>query len=104
VLASPIRKDLPQYSHPPAQGVPDQQYDFNKSIQFIIRCAIIFVVIWIIQVIIAVKQIFIARNSFRCAIVIAFYWIPVDSPDWVDIYDLSSSSKEVLFRQSWLQR
>jgi len=54
-------------------------------IRFIIRCTIIFDVIWIIQVAIPVQPIIGVRNALRCAIVVAFHWMTVDSPDSADI-------------------
>jgi len=73
-------------------------------IGFIVRCTILFTGIWIIQVPIPVKPIIGIRNADRCAIIVGFDWMMVDSPDSADIYDLSSSSREVLCRQSWWQR
>jgi len=43
------------------------------------------------------------RKAFRCAILIPFDWMTVDSSDSANILDLSSSSREVLCRQSWWQ-
>jgi len=73
-------------------------------IWFIVCHTIIFAVIWLIHFAIPVWPILSVRNAFRCAILITFDWIMVDSPDSADIYDLSSSSREVLCRQSWWQR
>jgi hypothetical protein len=68
-------------------------------IRFNVRCAIIFSVIWIISGHIPVKPIFSVLNAFRCAILLTFKWMMVDSPDSVDIEDLSSSSRKFLSRQ-----
>ena len=73
-------------------------------IRFIVRCAILFAANWIIQVAIPVSPIISVWKAFRCAILIAFDWMTVDSPDSADIYGLSSFSREVLCRQSWWQR
>jgi len=54
-------------------------------IVFIVRCAIIFAVIWSIQTAIPVKPIFGVRNRFRWAILVAFLCMTVDSPDLVNI-------------------
>ena len=54
-------------------------------IRFIVRCTILFTVIWSIQVAIPVKPIIGIRNAFRCAIIVALDWMTVDSPDWADI-------------------
>ena len=54
-------------------------------IGFIICCTIIFAVIWIIQVAIPVQPIIGVRNAFRCAMVVAFDWMMVDSLDLADI-------------------
>jgi len=73
-------------------------------IRFIVRCAILFAVIWIIQVAIPVRPTIGVRNVFRYAVLVAFDWMTVDSQDLADIQDLSSSCREVLCRQSWWQR
>jgi len=73
-------------------------------IGFSIRCTILFTVIWIIQVAIPDEPIIGIRNAFRCGIIVTFDWMKVDSPDPADILDLSTSSREVLCRQSWWQR
>jgi len=65
---------------------------------------ILFAVIWIIQVTILVWQIFIVQNAFRCTILITFDWMTVESTHTAGIQNLSSSSREVLWRQSWCQR
>jgi hypothetical protein len=72
-------------------------------IGFLISGAIVFAIIWIIQVAIPAQPIISVRNAFTCAILVAFDWMTVDSLDAVDIQDLSSSSREVLCRQSWWQ-
>jgi len=54
-------------------------------IGFIVRCTILFTVIWIIQVAIPVKPIIGIRNAIRCAIIVALDWMTVDSPDSADI-------------------
>jgi len=71
---------------------------------FNICCAIIFAVIWIIQIAIQVKPIVRVQNTFRCAILITFDWIIVDSSGTAVIQYLNSSSREVLCKQSWWQR
>jgi hypothetical protein len=48
-------------------------------------CAILFPVIWLIPVAIPVKPINGVRNDFRCAILLAFDWMTVDSPDLMEI-------------------
>jgi len=72
--------------------------------RFNICCAIVFTDIWIIQVAIPVKPIFVVRNALRWAIRISFDWMTVESSDSADIAYLSSSPREVLWRQSWWQR
>jgi len=71
-------------------------------IRFNIYLAIIFAVIWIIQVAIPVKPIFSIWNVFRCTILISFHKGTVESSDLVGIYYSSSSPREVLCRHSWL--
>jgi hypothetical protein len=58
---------------------------FGAYIGFILCCAIIFAVIWIIQVAIPVQPIIRVGNAFRCAIFITFAWMIVDFPDSADI-------------------
>ena len=66
--------------------------------------AIVFAVIWIIQVAIPVKQIIVVKNAFKCAIFVAFHRINVESSDSADNSYLSLSPREVPCRQSWWQR
>jgi len=66
--------------------------------------AVLFTVIWSIEVPIPVKLDFGVRNAFRYAILITFDWMTVDTSDSVDIQYSSSSSREVHCRQSWWQR
>ena len=54
-------------------------------IGFIVRCAILFTVNWIIQVAFPVQPIIGVRNAFRCAVLRAFVWMTVDSSDSADI-------------------
>ena len=44
------------------------------------------------------------RNVFRCAILVPFDWMTLDSPNMTDIQDLRSSSRQFVCRQSWWQR
>jgi len=62
--------------------------------------AIVSTVICMIQVAIPVKPIFGGRDGFRCAILINFNWMTVDSSDLADIQYLSLSSREVHFRKA----
>jgi len=70
----------------------------------IVRSAILFAGSWIIQVTMPVSPIFSVRNAFWCTILGTLDWMTVDSPNMADIQFLSSSSREVLCRQSWWQR
>jgi len=70
----------------------------------IVRSAILLAVIWILQVAIPVEAIYSVRNAVWCAIVVAFDWMTGESLNTADIQDLSSSSREVLCRQSRWQR
>jgi len=72
--------------------------------RFIVCRAIVFNVIWIIQVPIPVKPIFGVWDVFRHAILITFAWMTFDLCDLVDIIYLTSSSRQVLCRQCWWQR
>jgi len=71
---------------------------------FIVHLPVVFAVIWIFQVTILVKPLFGFWNAFRCTTIIIFGRMAVDSCDSVDIEYLSSSSREVLCRQSWWHR
>ena len=101
--AEHIRAHLARRSHPTALGVPEPNPSVGACIRLVVCSAIIFSVIWIIEVAIPVQPIMGVRNAFRCAIIMTFDWMTVDSPDLADIEDLSSSSSEVLCRQSWWQ-
>jgi hypothetical protein len=57
----------------------------GRYIGFIIRCAIIFPIIWIIQVAMPFKPIIGDRNAFMCAIIILFPWMTIHSPNLADI-------------------
>jgi len=72
-------------------------------IGFNVRTVIVFAVSWIMSVPIPVTPILGVRNAGRCAILIAFDWMMVESLDSADIQDLSSSSREDLGRQWWWQ-
>jgi len=73
-------------------------------IGFILCLAVLFAVVWIIHVTIPVSAIFDVGKSFRCTIVITFGWMAVDSFVSAHAELLSSSSREVLFRQSLWHR
>jgi len=73
-------------------------------IRFNVCYAIVFTVIWIDQVLIQVKSIFCGWKAFRCAILITFDRMTVDSSDAAGIQYSSLSSREVLCRQTWWQR
>jgi len=75
-----------------------------RYIGFNVCHAIIFTDIWIMQVPIPVKPMFGVWNAFRGGILINFDWMTVDSSDWAGIQYLSLSSREVLYRQSGLER
>jgi len=66
--------------------------------------AIVFTVVWIIQATIPVKPIFRVWKEFKCATLITFDWMTVDVSDSADMKYLSSSSSEVLCRNSRWQR
>jgi len=74
------------------------------NIYFIVCLAIIFTVVWIIQVPIPVKPIFGVWNHKRWAIIITSGRMAVDSFDSADIQYLRSSSREDLCGQSWWHR
>jgi len=69
-----------------------------------ICCAIVFAVNRHIQVTSPVKAISGIRTCFRCAILITFDWMTVDSSDSADIQHFILSPREVLCRPSWWQR
>jgi len=73
-------------------------------IWFIVCLPVVFAVIWIIQVPIPVQPIFSDWNDFRWTILITFGRMAVDLFDSADIQYFSSSSTEVLCRQSWWHR
>jgi len=73
-------------------------------IRFDVSLPVVFVLIWIIQVNIPVKPIFSVQNAFRGTVFIPLSWITVESVYLAVIYFLSSSSREVICRQSWWQR
>jgi len=74
------------------------------QIRFIVSIPVIFAGGWIMQVPIPVKPIFGVWNAFGWAILINLSWIAVDSFDLADIQYLTSSTREVLCRQSWWHR
>jgi len=70
-------------------------------IRFSVWHPVVFAVVWIIQVPIPVKPIFVVWNTFRWTILITFGRMAVESCHFADIQNLSSSSRGVLCRQSW---
>jgi len=68
---------------------------------FIVFLPVVFAVIWINQVPIPVKPIFSVWNGFRWTMPDTFGRMADNSFDLADIQYLSSSSREVLSRQSW---
>jgi len=71
---------------------------------FIVCLIVVFTLFWIIQLTIPVQPIVGIGNTFRCAILVTFSCLIVDSSESANIQYLSSSSREVMCRQSWWQR